>query len=590
MFIIRRVYDDTTETSRRLLAQAQDILRKQFQLLSEAEISKLAEQLRDPLKHRFRAILFVAERREQVVGFALLLHAPDLRFCYLDFIATGADEMGQGLGGALYERVREEALRLKARGIFLECLPDDPALSPDPVIRTANAARLKFYERYGATPIINTRYETPLKAGDTDPPYLVFDNLGQNEALARRDARRVVRAILERKYGDYCPPAYIKDVVASIRDNPVRLREPRYVKTPKRQAGPRAAPRQRRIAVVINDRHQIHHIRESGYVEAPARVRVIRRELAKVDLFDDLRPRRYSEDWITAVHDPGLVDFIKRASAAVKPGQSVYPSVFPLRNKARPPREYPLRAGYYCMDTFTPINENAYRAARRAVDCTLTAADAVLDGHTAGYALVRPPGHHAEREAFGGFCYFNSAAIAANYLSRYGKVALLDVDYHHGNGSQDIFYKRSDVLTVSIHGHPRDTYPYFSGFEDETGSGDGEGFNLNIPLPEKIGGERYRQSLAQALSRISRFKPHILVVSLGLDTARNDPTGSWSLGAKDFDQNGALIGALGLPTLIVQEGGYNTRTLGVNARHFFIGLWRGLTVGPESQADGTGAP
>ena len=590
MFIIRRVFDDTTETSRRLLAQAQDILRKQFQLLSEAEISKLAEQLRDPLKHRFRAILFVAERREQVVGFALLLHAPDLRFCYLDFIATGADEMGQGLGGALYERVREEALRLKARGIFLECLPDDPALSPDPAIRSANAARLKFYERYGATPIINTRYETPLKAGDTDPPYLVFDNLGQNEALARRDARRVVRAILERKYGDYCPPAYIKDVVASIRDNPVRLREPRYVKTPERQAGPRAAPRQRRIAVVINDRHQIHHIRESGYVEAPARVRVIRRELAKVDLFDDLRPRRYSEDWITTVHDPGLVDFIKRASAAVKPGQSVYPYVFPLRNKARPPREYPLRAGYYCMDTFTPINENAYRAARRAVDCTLTAADAVLDGHTAGYALVRPPGHHAEREAFGGFCYFNSAAIAANYLSRYGKVALLDVDYHHGNGSQDIFYKRSDVLTVSIHGHPRDTYPYFSGFEDETGSGDGEGFNLNIPLPEKIGGERYRQSLAQALSRISRFKPGMLVVSLGLDTARNDPTGSWSLGAKDFDQNGALIGALGLPTLIVQEGGYNTRTLGVNARHFFIGLWRGLTVGPESQADGTGAP
>ncbi len=399
-----------------------------------------------------------------------------------------------------------------------------------------------------------------------------------------------MRAILERKYGDYCPPAYIKDVVASIRDNPVRLRERRYVKTPTRQTGPRSAPRQRRIAVVINDRHQIHHVRESGYVEAPARVRVIRRELGKVDLFDDLRPRRYSEDWITAVHDPGLVDFIKRASAAVKPGQSVYPYVFPLRNKARPPREYPLRAGYYCMDTFTPINENAYRAARRAVDCTLTAADAVLDGHTAGYALVRPPGHHAEREAFGGFCYFNSAAIAANYLSRYGKVALLDVDYHHGNGSQDIFYKRSDVLTVSIHGHPRDTYPYFSGFEDETGHGEGEGFNLNIPLPEKIGGERYRQALTQALARISRFKPGMLVVSLGLDTARNDPTGSWSLGAKDFDQNGALIGGLGLPTLIVQEGGYNTRTLGVNARHFFIGLWRGLTVVPDSKgSDATGS-
>ncbi len=237
-------------------------------------------------------------------------------FCEKGFYKTNTAEIAKEAGvstGIVYRYFPDK------KAIFLECLPDDPALSPDPVIRTANAARLKFYERYGATPILNTRYETPLKADDTDPPYLVFDNLGQDEALSRRDARRVVRAILERKYGDYCPPAYIKDVVTSIRDNPVRLRERRYVKAPQHQARPQTAPRPRRIAVVLNDRHQIHHVRETGYVEAPARVRVIRRELAKVDLFDDLRPRRYSEDWITAVHDPGLVDFIKRASAAVKP-------------------------------------------------------------------------------------------------------------------------------------------------------------------------------------------------------------------------------------------------------------------------------
>ena len=188
---------------------------------------------------------------------------------------------------------------------------------------------------------------------------------------------------------------------------------------------------------------------------------------------------------------------------------------------------------------------------------------------------MRPPGHHAERSSFGGFCYFNSAAVAANLLSSNGRVAVLDIDYHHGNGTQDIFYERADVLTVSIHGHPRYTYPYFSGFEDERGKGDGVGYNLNIPLAESIGQEIYRKHLRLALERIAGFAPDFLVVSLGLDVARGDPTGSWMLGAKDFLANGELLGGLGVQKLIVQEGGYRTRTLGVNARNFFQGLWSG---------------
>jgi acetoin utilization deacetylase AcuC-like enzyme len=302
---------------------------------------------------------------------------------------------------------------------------------------------------------------------------------------------------------------------------------------------------------------------------------VIRRELERTALFEPVAPAAFPEDWILAVHDAALVGFLKRASAAVGEGESVYPYVFPLRNKARPPREYPLRAGYFCMDTFTPIHRNAWRAARRAVDCTLTAARAVADGRRFAYALVRPPGHHAERQAFGGFCYLNSAAIAANYLSSWGRVALLDIDYHHGNGHQDIFYRRSDVLTISIHGNPRDTYPYFSGFADEQGEGPGTGYNLNLPLPEGIDGSRYRVALRQALAAVKSFAPRFLVVSLGLDTARNDPTGSWTLTGKDFAAHGGLVGGLGLPTLVVQEGGYNTRTLGSNARQFFAGLVQG---------------
>ncbi|MEZ5000182.1 MAG: histone deacetylase family protein [Bacteroidales bacterium] len=181
-------------------------------------------------------------------------------------------------------------------------------------------------------------------------------------------------------------------------------------------------------------------------------------------------------------------------------------------------------------------------------------------------------GHHAETPVFGGFCYFNSNAIAANYLSKFGKVAILDIDYHHGNGQQEIFYERNDVLTISIHGHPSFAYPYFSGYADEKGSGPGYGYNVNYPLKEKISGEEYRATLARALSKIRKYSPDYLVIALGLDTSKNDPTGTWSLLAKDFEENGKMIASLGLPILVVQEGGYRNRVLGINARHFFNGI------------------
>ncbi|MDQ2696150.1 MAG: histone deacetylase family protein [Pseudomonadota bacterium] len=575
MFRIRKIHDDTTAANRDAITQVQDILRRQFQGIPEADIARLAEQLHNPVRFRFRTILFVAEgARHQVRGFALLLHAADVGFCYLEYISVAPGAGDRGIGGALYERVREEAADLGAHGLFFESLPDDPALSRDPEIRRQNAARLRFYERYGARPIANTAYETPLTPGDDNPPYLVFDALGRSEPLRRDAARTIVRAILERKYGRLCPQEYVDRVVDSFRDDPVVLRPPRAVKP---AAGERLVPvRERRIALVVNDRHSIHHIRERGYVQAPVRISSILKELERTDLFERLPARHFADDHIKAVHDGGYVEYLKRACAQVPAGKSVYPYIFPIRNHARPPQDIPLRAGYYCIDTFTPLNQNAWPAAVGAVDCALTAAHCLLDGWRLAYALVRPPGHHAERKSFGGFCYFNSAAVAAHFLSRYGRVAVLDVDYHHGNGTQDIFYQRDDVLTISTHGHPRYTYPYFSGFDDEKGAGPGTGYNLNLPLPENIDGAQYREALERALKRVRRHRPRFLVLSLGLDTAKGDPTGSWTLAAKDFTENGRLIGALDMPILVVQEGGYRTRSLGVNARHFFSGLWEAV--------------
>ena len=508
---------------------------------------------------------------------ALLLYFPDIGFSYLEVISTAKGRMGAGIGTALYERVREEARALGTQ-LYFECLPDDPALSPNPEIRAANAARLKFYERYGARPIVNTAYETPVKPGDTDPPYLVLDPLGSNDLPTAAMARKVARAILERKYG--LRADYVQMVVDSIKDDPVRLREPRYVKSRRALKAEVRAPGAPRIALVLNDEHTLHHVQDRGYVEAPVRIRSIMAELAPSGLFERVPVKRFSDRHIRAVHDGRLVDYIRKACLIAGARKSIYPYVFPVRNPARAPKDETVLAGYYCIDTFTPLNESAYLAARSAVDCALTAAEKVLEGTALAYALVRPPGHHAETRTFGGFCYFNNAAIAAHLLSRYGKVAILDIDYHHGNGQQEIFYHRSDVLTVSVHGHPSFAYPYFTGFRDETGIGPGAGYNLNIPLPEHITPEQHRNAVAEALRRVKRFGPAYLVVSLGLDTARGDPTGTWSNRGRDFEQLGRMIGAHGYPTLVIQEGGYRVRTLGSNARNFFAGLAQGHGAAP----------
>jgi acetoin utilization deacetylase AcuC-like enzyme/GNAT superfamily N-acetyltransferase len=576
MFRIRRIFDDALTANRDAVMQVQKIIREQFPLLADSDIDKIPGMLRNPLKYRFKSILYIAEDfKGTVKGFALISYEPQLKFCYLDYLSAARTLTSSGIGGALYEHVREEALSLNSVGIFFECLPDNPNLCRNFGILRQNKARLRFYEKYGARPIVKTAYETPVEPGDDNPPYLVFDGLGQEKPLGLHEARRIVKTILERKYSHLCPQDYIDRVVESFVDDPVCLRRPVYRKTEAQTPVP-VSGRLKKIALVVNDKHNIHHVKERGYVESPVRIGAILKELTTTSLFEPIAPKEFSEKHIRAIHDPHYFDYFKRVCKNLEPGKSVYPYVFPIRNAARPPKDLAVRAGYYCIDTFTPINLNAFLAAKRAVDCTLTAANMVLEGIRIAYSLVRPPGHHAELRSFGGFCYFNNAAIAAQYLSGFGKVAMLDIDYHHGNGQQQLFYDRSDVLTISIHGHPSFAYPYFSGFDDETGAGVGTGKNINYALPEQVDGEQYLLVLHKALRKIGTFEPTYLVVCLGLDTAKGDPTGTWSLTAKDYDHIGKAIGRMKLPTLVVQEGGYRTRAIGANARHFFVGLWSGV--------------
>jgi acetoin utilization deacetylase AcuC-like enzyme len=222
--------------------------------------------------------------------------------------------------------------------------------------------------------------------------------------------------------------------------------------------------------------------------------------------------------------------------------------------------------GWYAFDASTPIVEGSWDAALAAARSAITAAALVSEGEAAVYALCRPPGHHAGRGSYGGYCFLNNAALAAQALRDAGerRVAVLDVDYHHGNGTQDIFWERDDVLFVSLHGTPDTEYPWFLGYADERGAGRGEGYTLNLPLPRGSGWDAYGAALAAALDAIRAFRPGALVVSLGVDTFEADPISAFRLAREHYPLMGSMIAGLGLPTVLVQEGGYAVEAIGAN--------------------------
>ncbi|MFM1990132.1 MAG: acetylpolyamine amidohydrolase [Pseudomonadota bacterium] len=295
-----------------------------------------------------------------------------------------------------------------------------------------------------------------------------------------------------------------------------------------------------------------------------------------------LAPRAHGLAPLRRLHTEGYLEFLRTAHARWKEAFAsgprsdwVLPYAFPNRHMDARPGSVLGQAGWYLSSTTVPIGAGTWAAIAGAADCALDGAEALLAGEREAYALCRPPGHHAYADVGAGFCYVNNAAVAAEHLvRRLGRVAVLDVDVHHGNGTQGLFYERADVLFVSVHADPDAGFPFFAGRADETGRGAGAGFNLNLPLPAGTRDAGWLDAVAAAAAAVRRFEPAALVVSLGFDAFERDPSALLSVSTEGFRACGRTVGALGLPTLLVQEGGYAVDALGANLLAFLEGFGR----------------
>jgi acetoin utilization deacetylase AcuC-like enzyme len=326
----------------------------------------------------------------------------------------------------------------------------------------------------------------------------------------------------------------------------------------------------------------LHHPRSylsRGQMRAPQEVpeRAARLVAAAHSLeFDVCEPADRGTAPLAAVHDMNYLRFLEEAHRDWKKmpddwGDEVMSNVY-VRDP-NPLRGVLAQAARYLADGSCPVGANTWRSAYWSAQSALAAAADVNEGARQTWALCRPPGHHARRDAAGGFCYLNNAAVAAQALrARYQRVAILDTDMHHGQGVQEIFYGRDDVLYVSIHGDPTNFYPVVAGYEEETGSGAGEGFNVNLPMPHGASEPVFFERLEAALRVLQRFEPDALVLALGFDIYKDDPQSKVAVTTEGFAKLGATVGALQLPSVIVQEGGYHIETLDLNARAFFNGF------------------
>ncbi|WP_420416056.1 histone deacetylase family protein [Pacificispira sp.] len=313
--------------------------------------------------------------------------------------------------------------------------------------------------------------------------------------------------------------------------------------------------------------------------EKPERATRLLQSAKKAGL-TQVAPDDYGLGPIARIHTPEYVSFLSgiydRWQRIDGASPEVIPNIHPDRRDGSYPASAVGQAGYHQADTACPIGPKSWQSIYWSANSAVGAARAVKDGEGAAYALCRPPGHHAFKDLAGGFCFVNNSAVAAaELLTRMERVAILDVDLHHGNGTQGVFYDRADVLTVSIHADPVRFYPFFWGHADERGTGLGLGYNLNLPIPRGTADAEYMPVLDQALSRIEAFAPDAIVVALGLDGYEGDPFGGLSISTDGFARIGAKVATLGKPTVLVQEGGYLCDELGLNLESFLDGYTNG---------------
>jgi acetoin utilization deacetylase AcuC-like enzyme len=351
------------------------------------------------------------------------------------------------------------------------------------------------------------------------------------------------------------------------------------------------------IPLLYSDKHHLHaprvefyHDKVLNYPEVPARAEIIKDHLLGTGLVALLEPQTtLPRQALLKVHDEGMIAHLENIESEIRRRVGsetgthyqlqdgdlyLYPSVFSARSFMMRLKDSPIgKNGYYFFDNGAPLGKGSWAAILSSASLAYEGAALLMRGEAkVAYALCRPPGHHAGRDFMGGYCYINNAAVAGSHLMQMGRVALLDIDYHHGNGSQAIFWDEPQVFFASIHGHPAEEYPYYSGYADETGGATAPNGNFNIPLSGRVSSQQFLAAFAQVLDRTKAFHPSAVVLSLGFDTYQGDPLSPFQVTPEAYRQVGQMLMELNLPVLIIQEGGYQVEALGKLAEQVLRGI------------------
>ena len=313
--------------------------------------------------------------------------------------------------------------------------------------------------------------------------------------------------------------------------------------------------------------------------ESPDRIEIILNALRANDIRDIQSPNSFGLKEVLRIHDPNFVKFLEECYPLwveqFGPGGFATAYTFGMRSmKQVPNRSVHSMLSCYTFDVCVPFVEGTWKAINSSKDVALTGAEFIRNGQDSIFSLCRPPGHHASKDLAGGYCYLNNVAISAQYYLDNGasRVAILDIDYHHGNGTQTIFYERSDVFFTSLHCRPEEEYPFLLGYANEIGLGLGENYNLNFPMKLGTNYETWKEALSLAITEIKKYGPEVLLVSLGVDTFSEDPVGGFNLLSYDFLNIGKEIKAINIPTHFVMEGGYAKKELGQNVSNVILGF------------------